>query len=276
MKLLFSLTLLLAMLLSGCSQSGHVSESKNIGAHDQLNKLTTEAAVATLPDEQLQPRSASRVSDRFPELTVMDQFGNHHEFYKDLVADKSVCIVFFYTRCTGSCPGTTVALEKLRHELRGRFAPDEMRFISLTLEPDVDTPEELQEYIDRYQIDSSPDLPNWYYCTGDFEELDNLRRSLGVYDLDPVIDADKTEHAAIITIGNDRLDRWAAIPSGLKTSDLVETVSRLTGNTMRQRYSTILAQHGNAIALAAEQCAMQNCCQDAGAPARCEHCETNK
>ena len=201
--------------------------------------------VDSLSDDDIPSVDGSRVSDRFPNIELIDQNGDNLRFYDDLIEDRTVCLVFFYTRCTGSCPGTTVALEKLRHELKGHFEPGELRFISLTLEPDVDSPEQLQEYMDRYQLSDDPELPEWFYCTGDFGELDALRKSLGVYDLDPIIDADKTEHASIITFGNDRLNRWAALPVGLKMDDLKETFLRIGGNTRRQRYEPILQLHSS-------------------------------
>ncbi|MGZ0167884.1 MAG: SCO family protein [Planctomycetales bacterium] len=200
--------------------------------------------VSTLETYRIPTATGRRVSARFPNTDLIDQHGRKLKFYDDLVKDTSVCIVFFYTRCTGSCPGTTTALKQIRRTIAQEFPNDEFRFISLTLEPDVDTPEELQEYMDRYRISDDPSLPEWVYATGDFEEVDHLRRQLGVYDLDPIIDADKTEHAAIVTFGNDRTDRWAALPVGMGVGKVSETIVRITGNTPRQRYAnTLLVRH---------------------------------
>lgn len=196
------------------------------------------AEVKSLSPERLPSVDGPRVSDRFPNISLIDQHGRQLKFYDDLVRDKVVCIVFFYTRCTGTCPTTTVTLEKLRHTLAGVFPEDEVQFISLTLEPDVDTAEELQTYVSSYSLDMDESLPDWTYCTGRFAEVDRLRKALGVYDLDPEIDADKTEHASIITFGNDRLNRWAALPAGLGVSDLRKTLLRICGNDFRQRYSS--------------------------------------
>lgn len=200
--------------------------------------------VHELSDNLIPTVEGPRVSDKFSNIQLLDQHGRHLRFYDDLIKDRSVCIVFFYTRCTGSCPGTTVSLKKIRKAIASEFPGDNFKFISLTLEPEVDTPGELQEYMDRYHISDDPDLPEWIYATGDFDEVDGLRRELGVYDLDPIIDADKTEHAAIVTFGNDRTDRWAALPVGMGERKVAETIIRITGNTDRQRYaSTLVASH---------------------------------
>lgn len=204
------------------------------GNEDVLKKAQT------LGTDRIPSVEGPRISDRFPNTDLIDQHGRKLKFYDDLVKDKSVCIVFFYTRCTGSCPGTTVALKQVRKAISEEFPNDEFRFVSLTLEPDVDTPEELQEYMDRYHVEDDSSLPEWVYATGKFEEVDHLRRELGVYDLDPVVDADKTEHAAIVTFGNDRTNRWAALPVGMGVGKVAETIVRITGNTHRQRYATAL------------------------------------
>ena len=72
--------------------------------------------------------------------------------------------------------------------------------------------------------------PGWLYLTGDYDDVESLRYSLGVYDLDPVIDADKESHAGIITFGNDRTNRWAALPALMNTRGIARTISRITRN----------------------------------------------
>jgi protein SCO1/2 len=49
-----------------------------------------------------------------------------------------------------------------------------------------------------------------------------------MYELDPVLDADKSSHSGIVTFGNDRTDRWAALPAEMDSEDLARTVLRIT------------------------------------------------
>lgn len=201
--------------------------------------VENERRVAAFSTTEYEPVSVPRTSDRFPDVDLMNQHGEAVRFYSDLVQDQCVCIVYFYTRCNGSCPTTTQVVRRLRKDLSEEFDASELRFISLTLEPEVDTPEELREYMDRYQIEESDSMPEWTYATGNYDEVEALRRSLGIYDLDPVIDADKTEHAAILTFGNDRLDRWAALPVAMDYEQLKKAMVRIMGNNPRQRYATV-------------------------------------
>lgn len=196
--------------------------------------------IETLATDRLPTVKGSRVSDRFPNIELLDQNGRTLRFYDDIIKDRCVCLVFFYTRCTGSCPTTTVTLKALRKAIKDEFPGEEMKFVSLTLEPFVDTPEELRAYMKRYSISEDASLPEWIYATGDFDEIDNLRRTLGLYELDPILDADKTQHASLVTFGNDRLNRWAALPADMNRDDLRNTIIRIAGNTFRQRYANTL------------------------------------
>lgn len=238
--------------LSACMMLCYLHNQSRDAAAIPVSEAITQASdlpvtpedprVRLLSTAHLPTVTGPRVSDRFPDIELIDQHGRTLRFYEDIIRDRSVCLVFFYTRCTGSCPTTTVTLKAIREAIRDEFPGEEMKFVSLTLEPFVDTPEELQAYMDRYHISEDASLPEWIYATGDYHEIDNLRRTLGLYELDPILDADKTQHASLVTFGNDRLNRWAALPADMNRDDLINTIIRIAGNSQRQRYASTLAQ----------------------------------
>ena len=47
------------------------------------------------------PEPRGKPSDKFPDVALIDQSGKAHQFYRDLVKDRTVVIQFFYTTCTG-------------------------------------------------------------------------------------------------------------------------------------------------------------------------------
>ena len=95
--------------------------------------------------------------------------------------------------------------------------------LSISLDPENDTPSVLKKYAKSYGT-----KPGWIYLTGKFEEIETLRHRMGVYDPDPVIDADKTQHGNLLTFGDDRNDQWSALPALMKPLHIVEAVLRLT------------------------------------------------
>jgi protein SCO1/2/putative membrane protein len=71
-----------------------------------------------------------------------------------------VCIVgCVFTRCTGACPQITGVMARLQHELRDQ--PDVL-LVSLSVDPDHDTPAVLRDYADRQG--AKPD--RWLFLTG--------------------------------------------------------------------------------------------------------------
>jgi protein SCO1/2 len=241
--LTFSLLVTFAGCKDGAEKMGTGSPRVN------ADRLALEAfnleRVNSFSAEEYEDVEGDRVSDRFPDIDLIDHRGRSLQFYSDLVEDRCVCLIYFYTRCVGSCPVTTQVVKKLRKDLAEEFSNDEFLFVSLTLEPEVDSPEELQTYMKIHEIEDNENLPDWIYATGDFEELDSLRRTLGLYDLDPIIDADKTEHAAILTFGNDRLDRWAALPVDMNYDQLKQAMIRIMGSSPRQRYASAAQYRGD-------------------------------
>ncbi len=215
--------------------------------------------VAQLGNYRLTAATGNRRSDLFPDVSLTDQHGNTHRFRSDIVRDNIVCVVLFYTECQGTCPGTTQMMKRLRESLKDDFATEPVKFVSISLDPENDTPDDLLAYADNNGIAEEDDLPEWIFCTGTLEDVESIRRSLGLYDPDPVVDADRTQHAALLTFGNDQYDRWTALPAGLKFSDLSETFRRIVGATERQRFETRIATSAKLVSTQ-QSASEESCC----------------
>src|SRR5437773_9192407 len=57
---------------------------------------------------------------QIPDVRVYDQDGNSHNFYRDLVRDKTVAINFIFTTCTGVCPPMTATFRRVQENLSQR------------------------------------------------------------------------------------------------------------------------------------------------------------
>lgn len=209
-----------------------IESSEPVDPYAELNA----ARIASLDNGLANPKTPGKVSAKFPNIDLIDHNGNAVKFYDDLVKDQIVIINYFYTKCKGSCPGTTCCLQRLRSDFPREFS-GKLRIISLTLNPEEDSPDQLRDYMQSHGIDDDPELCKWTFVTGTWPDLDGLRRALGLYELDPVLDADRTQHASILTFGNDRTNRWAALPIGSGYDDVKQTIIRIGGDTHRLRYA---------------------------------------
>ena len=161
--------------------------------------------------------SASPLSN----VVLQTQDGRSVRFYDDLVKGRVVMINFMFTTCRRACPGTTTNLRRVQRALRDHVGRD-LVMLSVSLDPEHDTPEVLKEYARVYGAG-----PGWYFLSGRREEIELLRRRLGVYDLNPVRDADRTRHAGLVVLGNEPMERWSAISGRAKPRQIVEAVERV-------------------------------------------------
>ena len=83
--------------------------------------------------------------------------------------DGKICVVsFVFTSCGVSCLEVSRNLTRLQTRLES--GPDDVRLVSLTVDPRTDTPDVLSRFADRFE--ASP--RRWVFLTGDSAELERL------------------------------------------------------------------------------------------------------
>src|SRR4051794_27717391 len=95
-----------------------------------------------------------------PNLPVQNQNAETLHFYDDLIKGKIVVISFIYTSCTDICPLTTARLTQLEDKL-GELMAHDIFFISMTVDPEHDRPEQLKEFSQAFKTG-----PGWTFVTG--------------------------------------------------------------------------------------------------------------
>jgi protein SCO1/2 len=89
-----------------------------------------------------------------------------------------VLVGFVFTTCNGSCPATTHRMAKVHQALAERgLLKDKVRFVSITLDPDRDTPEALRAYQRLYDIDGAA----WHFLTGSPEDVKKVHTDWGMW-----------------------------------------------------------------------------------------------
>jgi protein SCO1 len=160
-------------------------------------------------------------SSQLPNTALYTHEGKSVKFYDDLVRNKVVAINMMYTDCKRICPGMTANLRQVQKLFGDRLGRDVFMY-SISLQPELDTPERLQEYVNKYHIG-----PGWLFLTGVPKNIDHLRFRLGFYDRDPVVDGDKSSHTGIVRIGNDKYDRWTMSPALAQPEQILATINHV-------------------------------------------------
>lgn len=169
------------------------------------------------PRPELSPRERIR-RHHLPSVQLITHEGRKVRFYEDLVKDKKVVINFMYVRCKGICLPVTHNLARVQQLLGDRVGRD-IFFYSITLKPEEDTPDVLKHYAEIHHVG-----PGWLFLTGQPEDIEFLRKSLGYKYDDPVEDADKSNHIGMIRFGNEPAMRWAACPGQANPQHIVRSI----------------------------------------------------
>src|SRR5437763_1003816 len=73
-----------------------------------------------------------------------------------------VAVTFIFTLCSATCPVLTPMMSLVQDRLGPDFGTN-VAFVSITIDPDRDTPEMLKLYAQMY----GADVPGWSFLTGD-------------------------------------------------------------------------------------------------------------
>jgi len=92
-------------------------------------------------------------------------------------------VTFFYTSCPGPCFRQSQALAQVQKNLAGR----DVRFVSITCDPGVDTPAQLRKYAERFNADPA----RWLFLTGQFESIKGIAQKQFLLPLDKQSHSDR-------------------------------------------------------------------------------------
>ena len=117
--------------------------------------------------------SSTGLNTKAPNFILSNQDGNR--FDSTTLRGKVVVLNFIFTTCTDVCPLFTANLAQLQRTLKNEHAGN-FFLISITTDPEIDTPKVLKSYAQRYQAD----FQNWVFLTGSEAQLKPVWKGFGV------------------------------------------------------------------------------------------------
>lgn len=138
--------------------------------------------LSKIPDFQLQERSGRTLS------------------LKDL-AGKVWIGSFVFTRCSGQCPLIVQRVRRLEHDLRLRT---EVRFLSISVDPDHDTEKTLDAYAEKFEANPL----KWFFVTGDKKVIEMVvREGFKTVIEDGTPDTEQVMHSSKLAL----VDPWGRV-----------------------------------------------------------------
>jgi protein SCO1 len=135
-----------------------------------LLPLDLDAHVPGAPREV--PPTSATPNTKAPAFVLLNQEGNR--FDSTTLHGKVVVLNFIFTTCTDVCPLFTANLAQLQRTLKNEQG--NVFFVSISTDPEVDSPKVLKSYAQRY----GADFQNWAFLTGSEAQLQQVWKSFDV------------------------------------------------------------------------------------------------
>ena len=142
-------------------------------------------ALLVLTAFMLQPQGAAQLVSQelplptiapAPEFTLTSQDGARVALMD--LRGKVVAVTFIYTLCTNTCPVLTPMMSFVQDQLGADFGV-KIAFVSITVDPERDTPEVLKQYAQAF----GANLAGWFFLTGPSDVIRDVTRRYGVFAL---------------------------------------------------------------------------------------------
>ena len=189
----------------------------------KLNLLTTSAvwtiallfllvATAGAKEDKLYKRTIEDYE--VPDVTLLNQDGREVQLKSYFDTEKPIILDFVYGTCTTICPVLSVGFSYFQKKL-GKDV-DQVRMVSITIDPDNDTPELMKNYLQKYGAQ-----PGWDAFTGKRENIVQVLEGFDAYV------SNKMNHYPLTILRASGEKEWVRVYGMLSASDLIEEYQSL-------------------------------------------------
>ncbi len=219
-----------AALLLATSLTLGVTAQAGEGQHDEHAGHTTHHAHGAEPpvaamqhDAHAHHRQAAsqtgytRSLDHYalPPLELTTMQGDSRSLAQLLDTDQPVAINFIFTSCTTICPIMSATFAQAQRRLGTEAA--KIRWISISIDPEYDTPERLRDYAQRFEAGEQ-----WSFLTGPTENIIAVQKAFDVYR------GDKMNHIPVTLLRAGRDAPWLRLHGLTSSAELVQEYRQLT------------------------------------------------
>ena len=151
------------------------------------------------------PVTRSTANYSVPDIALVRADGTHVKLAQELDDGRPVLLDFIYTTCTTICPVMSQTFAEVQKRLGPQAA--KVKMMSVSIDPEEDTPSRLTEYAKRYQAG-----PQWSFYTGTAQASIEAQRVFSVYR------GDKMNHSPVALFRSAPGQPWVRL-DGFATPD---------------------------------------------------------
>lgn len=153
----------------------------------------------------------------FTDTQLLNQDGEPVRFYSDVLKNRVVLLNVIFTHCNDACPLITRKLKEVRDAL-GEPLASQVYFISLTSDPQNDSPSVLKAFARKQGVDTA----NWLFLTGEQANMDLVLGRLGHLIPTP------EQHSTQLIVGDVANKRWSKIRPDAPAAAIAQRLQLLT------------------------------------------------
>lgn len=151
-----------------------------------------------------------------PDVTLINQDGDKVRLKSLLETDHPVVVDFIYGTCTTICPVLSAGFLNLQRKVAA--SGGKVKLISITIDPENDTPMIMKEYLQRYRAQ-----PGWDFLTGSRADIDIVMRAFDAYI------PDKMSHYPINLIRSPKDGSWVRLFGIMSGKEFLEEYQQVPG-----------------------------------------------
>jgi protein SCO1/2 len=144
-----------------------------------------------------------------PDVVLTNQNGDKVRLKPLLESGQPVAVDFIYATCTTICPILSAGYANLQRKLGTDTA--KVHLVSITIDPENDTPAILKEYLAKYQA-----KPGWDFLTGSRRDIDRVMTAFDAFF------RDKMDHKPLTFIRSPKDGSWIRLYGLMSGIDFLE------------------------------------------------------
>lgn len=155
------------------------------------------------------------VNYKAPDITLINQDGNKINLKTLMNSDKIIVLDFIFTTCPTICPILSAGISNFQNKMGDKA--ESIQMVSVSIDPEYDTPEILKEYSERYDAKIG-----WEFLTGSREDINATMNAFDAYV------ANKMDHAPLTFLHAPGGKNWVRINGLLSSSEFLDEYHKLT------------------------------------------------
>jgi protein SCO1 len=196
----FSVVVVLGVWISAALHSAPITEAY------AMPRQTEHRDHRQMPAQKHYSRSIAHYS--VPNVMLVDMTGAKVSLLSELNYDGPVLVQFIFATCPTICP----PLSGIFSAVQKKFGPDldRIRMISISIDPEYDTPSRLREYAKKFKAKRQ-----WHFLTGALEDIVAVQKAFDAYR------NNKMAHEPLTFLRSSPKESWVRLDGLMSAEDLV-------------------------------------------------------